>query len=58
LLNVNPVNEEVTVTVAVAKAQVGCVTLTVGTVGVAGCTLILPVAAVEIQPLAFLAVML
>src|SRR6185312_1791773 len=49
-LKVNPVVADVTVMVAVASDQVGCVTLVVGATGVPGCAFIVPLVADEMQP--------
>ena len=48
----------VTVIVAVAVAHVGCVTLTVGAAGVAGCAFTTACEAVEVHPAVFLTVTL
>ena len=45
-------------TLPFAFEQVGCVKLTIGALGVAGCDPIVPVVAVEIQPELFFAVIL
>ena len=56
-LKVNPVVDEVTVMVAVASEQVGCVTLVVGAPGADGCAFTVAVALPDIQPASFFALM-
>ena len=57
MLYVNPAPiGAVMVIVPVATEQVGCVILTVGAIGVAGCAAIVPVKAGDTHPLAFFAV--
>jgi hypothetical protein len=59
ILYVNPVPiGEVTVIVPVATAHVGCVTLTDGATGVAGCAFTTAEVAGDVHPAAFLAVTL
>ena len=58
MLNVSPVNDDVTVMVPVATVQVGCVTEIDGAVGVAGCAFTVAAVTSDVHPELFLAVML
>ena len=58
MLKCRPVVLEVTVIVAVAVAQVGCVMEMVGALGVLGWAFTTALAAVDVQPAAFCAVTL
>lgn len=58
VLKVNPVSVDVTVTVPVDTAQVGCVMFAVGAAGPAGAAFITTAVVFEIQPDAFFAVKL
>lgn len=53
VLNVRPDVVDVIATEPVFDKQVGCVTLTVGALGEAGCALKVPVVAVDVQPFHF-----
>ncbi len=57
MLNVNPEVPELTEMAPVTTAQVGCVTFTVGASGAAGCAFIITVLPADIQPAAFLNLM-
>ena len=54
MLNVSPVNDDVTVMVPVATVQVGCVTETNGAVGVDGWAFTVKLVASDTQPFASL----